>query len=140
MKAEEKLLSFTDYCRQHIIDEIDGYEGTTQYACDLGLTLTEAINIDGSATYSNYKAIQYLKEWWNDAADYFQYAKDNFGEVLQNPFDNPEAYMVCMIIEGVRSILSQCQYIDKHWNERIELTPKVIKKILGEIEGKEVVW
>ena len=95
----ETLESLTEYCKEFIKDHIDGYTDQMVYGADLGYTITEGINADGSCTYSTYKAKQYLKEWWDDAADYFQYEKDNFGE-NNNPFENPEAFMVCMVIEG----------------------------------------
>ncbi len=130
--------TYNKYCQDFINDHLDGFEGQNVYGCDLGGELTQGINVDGSATYSTYKAIEYLKFWWDDAADYFQYEKDNFGENLHNPFDNPEAYHVCMIIQGVSSLLAQCSLINKYWNDTFELTPKRVKKILRQIEDKEV--
>jgi hypothetical protein len=136
MKTNLKTL--TDYCKDFIIDNLPDYLGTSVYGCDLGYTITEGINADGSCTYSTYEAKEYLKFWWDDAADYFQYEKDNFGENLYNPFKNPEAYMVCMVIEGVNSLLSQSSFIDKNWNNEIELTKKNIKKIIQEIKDFQV--
>lgn len=86
----ENLEQFTQYCKEFIKDHIDGYTDQMVYGADLGYTITEGINADGSCTYSTYMAKQYLKEWWDDAADYFEYEKDNFGE-NHNPFKNPEA-------------------------------------------------
>ena len=83
----------------------------------------------------------YLKEWWDDAADYWNYEKDNFGENLHNPFDNPEAYTVCMVIEGVNGLMSQLQFIDKHWNDKITLSKRninTIKKQLNDLGDVEV--
>ena len=134
----ETLLSYSDYCKEFIKDNLCNYEGSNVYMCDLGSELTQGINIDGSATYSTYKAKQYLREWWDDCADYFQYEKDNFGQNLHNPFERPEAFHVCMIIEGVRSILSQCSVINDNWNEEMELTTELIESILEEIKDKEV--
>ena len=57
---------------------------------------------------------------------------------MHNPFESPEAYHVCMIIEGVNSLLSQVSYIDKKWNDKIELTEKRIKKIIKEVENLEI--
>ena len=136
MKTNLKTL--TDYCKDFIIDNLPDYLGTSVYGCDLGYTITEGINADGSCTYSTYEAKEYLKFWWDDAADYFQYEKDNFGENLYNPFKNPEAYMVCMVIEGVNSLLSQSSFIDKNWDNEIELTEKNIKKIIREIKDFQV--
>lgn len=121
--------TFLEYCKDYILDNIDNFEGTTHYACDFCTDITEGPNIDGTLTYSTDKAIEYLHEWWYDCADYWEFEKNNFGENFHNPFDNPEAYMVCMVIEGCYSILSRCPYIEKHWGDQIELTAKVIKQI-----------
>ena len=133
-----KLETLTDYCKDFIINNIDNYSDQSIYGCDLGYTITEGINADGICTYSTYEAKKYIKFWWDEAADYFQYEKDNFGENLHNPFENPEAFMVCMVIEGVNSLLSKSKFIDKNWNNNIKLTDKNIKKIIREIKDLEV--
>ena len=138
MIMETKLETLTDYCKDFIISNIDGYSDQSIYGCDLGYTITEGINADGSCTYSTYKAKEYIKFWWDEASDYFQYEKDNFGENLHNPFESPEAFMVCMVIQGVNSLLSQISFIDKNWNNEIELTEKNIKKIIREIKDLKV--
>ena len=46
--------------------------------------------------------------------------------------------MVRMVIEGISSILSQCEIIDENWNDGIELTPEVIGAIKEQIKDKEV--
>ena len=125
---ETNLETLTDYCKNFIADHLENYYNQSIYGCDLGYTITEGINVDGSCTYSTYKAKEYIKFWWDEAADYFQYEKDSFGENLHNPFENPESYMVCMVIEGVNSLLSQSSFIDDNWNNEIELTEKNIKK------------
>lgn len=135
---ETNLETLTDYCKNFIADNLENYSNQSIYGCDLGYTITEGINIDGSCTYSTYKAKEYLKFWWDEAADYFQYEKDNFGENLHNPFERPEAFMVCMVIQGVNSLLSQVSFIDKNWNNKIELTEKNIKKIIREIKDLKV--
>jgi len=140
MKTNEVVnrLSYSDYCKQFILDHLNDFEGQRVYACDLGSELTQGINVDGSATYSTYEAKEYLREWWDEAGEYWQYEKDNFGANLHNPFDEPEAYMVCMIIEGVRSILSQIELIDEKWNDEITLSKKNIKTILTAAKDLEV--
>lgn len=135
---ETKLETLTDYCKNFIISNIDNYSDQSIYGCDLGYTITKGINVDGSCTYSTYEAKEYIKFWWDEASDYFQYEKDNFGENLHNPFENPEAYMVCMVIQGVNSLLSQISFIDKNWNNKIKLTKKNIKKIIRGIKDLEV--
>lgn len=133
-----KLETLTDYCKNFIISNIDDYSDQSIYGGDLGYTITEGINADGSCTYSTYEAKEYIKFWWDEAADYFQYETNNFGENLHNPFGNPEAFMVCMVIQGVNSLLSQISFIDKNWNNKIKLTEKNIKKIIRGIKDLEV--
>ena len=128
------MLSFLDYCKQHIIDEIDSFEGQEVYASDLGIILTEGINSDGTVTASRSKAIEYIQLWWDDCAEYWEYEKMSFGKNYHNPFDNPEAYMVCMVIEGVYSILSKCDLIEENWNGKIELNEENIASIKDFVE------
>lgn len=133
--------TFLTYCREYIKNHIEEFVGQVVYAADLGLELTDAPNIDGSLTYSRYDAMEYLKEWWWEASDYFDYEKLEFGaENIHNPFENPEAYMVCMVIEGVNSLINQCSVIEENWNEQIELTQEISEQICKEIEELEITW
>ena len=131
--------SFKDYCKNYILDHIEGYEGQLHYGCDFAYTLTETPNVDGTLTYSTHDAIEYLREWWYECGEYWEYEKDNFGEHPHNPFDEPEAYMVCMVIEGVNAILANEPHIEKSWNDKLELTEEVIediKKYVEEFDGE----
>lgn len=139
MKATNKNReTFNQYCKEHIINNIEDYNGETVYASEFADKLCEKMNCDGTCTYSTYEANEYLKEWWYDCSEYWEYEKSNFGEVYHNPFENPEAYMVCMVIQGVKSLISQCSIIDENWDNEIEITEEVIKTILEEIEDFEV--
>ena len=133
----EELKSYVEYVKDFIVDNLPEYEGKEVYACDLAYTITEGINVDGSATYSRQKAVDYIKEWFDEAAEVYQYQVENYGQASQNPFENPEAWMVCMIIEGVSAVFSQCTVIDNNWNNEIELTEEIIKKILEEVQEVE---
>lgn len=42
-----------------------------------------------------------------------------------------------MIIEGVRSLLSQCETVDNNWNEETDLTIENIHAILEELKEVE---
>lgn len=134
--------TFIDYCKSYIADHLGDYEGQNVYLYDLGFTITEGPNCDGTLTYSTAEAMEYLKEWMWDAADYYDYARDNFGEV-QNPFANPEAYMVCMVIEGVRTMIDRAISelgLDDQWNDEVELTEDLIRQIVdcvGDMEFKD---
>lgn len=132
------MKSFIDYCKQYIYDHIDDYRGQRVYPCDLGFTLTEYPNCDGTLTYSREEAKNYIREWWDEADDYYDYEKDNFG-TARNPFENPEAYMVCMVIEGVAALISQAfdQIEGVDWNEKVELTGDLIEQITEKVNEND---
>lgn len=128
--------TFIDYCKNYILKYIGGYEGQEVYLCDLGYTLTEYPNCNGTLTYSREEAKNYIREWWDEADDYFQYEKDNFG-TPRSPFENPEAYMVCMVIEGVRALIDDAVDtlgMNDQWNDEVELTADLIEKIKGAVK------
>lgn len=122
------MKNFSEFCKEYLFECLDEYEGTTKYGCDLAYRLCEESNINGSLTYSRQTAIEYLCEWWDDAADYSDYEADNYGE-RSNPFESPEAYMVRMVICGIDYLLSRCECIREAWNEQIEITPELIEQI-----------
>lgn len=130
----EERKSYVDYCKDFIIDNLPNYEDQEVYMCDLGYKLTESINIDGSATYSTYEAKEYIKAWFDEAGEVYEYQKANYGECLHNPFEEPEAFHVCMIIEGVNALLAQCETVNNAWNDETELTIENIHAILEELK------
>ena len=129
-KDEEEFIPF---CKQHILDHIDGYEGQSHYGCDLGSYLTEGMNADGTFTYSTAKARELLQAWWDDADDFSEYEEFEFGQ-RSNPFENVEAFLVRMVIEGVNGLMGKLPIIDEHWNDELELTPEVIETIKEQVE------
>lgn len=130
--------TFEEYCKDFIVDNLDVYVGTDVYGCDLSSTLTEEINVNGSATFSRQKAMDYIKEWFDEVAEVYDYQVENYGRATQNPFGNPEAWMVCMIIEGCSSLLSQCKCVDNIWNDEVELTEELAEQIKEEIKNLSI--
>lgn len=126
--------TFEQYCKDFINDNLDGCIGTDVYGCDLSYILTEEINVNGTVTFSRQKAMEYIKEWFDEAAEVYNYQMENYGSVSHNPFENPEAWMVCMIIEGCSNLLSQCKCVDNIWNDEVELTEKLAEQIKDEIK------
>ena len=132
---KENLIPFVDYCKDFAVGELDSMRNwdTEIYLCDLANSLTEAINVNGSATHCRYSAQEYIKEWWDDASGVYAYLKDNL-DMTENPFECPERYHVLMIICGVERLLSQCVTVDKYWNEQKPLTNTLINKLIREIK------
>lgn len=135
----ERRKNYVNYCKAHAIDALEEMKGCCHqtYGCDLAYELTEEINVNGSATFSTYAAREYIKFWWDEAAQVYEYQKQNYGEALHNPFENPEAFHVCMIIEGVNALCANCPTIDAAWNSGLLLTDRVINKIIREIRAQD---
>lgn len=132
------MKEFITYCKQYIYDHIDDYRGQKVYPCDLGFTLTEGPNCNGTLTFSTAEAKDYLREWWDEASDYYEYERDNFGTGGHNPFENPEGYMVCMVIEGVRALIDQAfMVLDIDYNEMVELTGDLIEQITEKVNEND---
>ena len=125
--------TFEEYCKNFIVDNLDAYVGTDVYGCDLSSTLTEEINVNGSATFSRQKAIDYIKEWFDEAAEVYNYQVENYGRATQNPFENPEAWMVCMIIEGCvnawKKFGTMRLNLQKSWQNRLRKKSKVFQSV-----------
>lgn len=130
-------MSFVDYCKDFAFGELNDMKdwNTQIYLCDLANRLTEEINVNGSATYCRYTAKEYIKEWWDDASEVYYYL-NNYLDMNENPFDNPEKYHVLMIISGVERLLSQCPTVYKFWNEQKVLTNTLIYKLIREIKAQ----
>lgn len=133
VEEEDEIPEFFDFCKDFILDKIEDYEGSDVYGADLGIDLAEGINADGTFTYSTEKAKKYLQDWWADAAEYSEYEEMNFGQ-CSNPFENVEVFITRMVIEGVRTILSRCKFVDDKWNDKFELTKDVIAIIKEQVE------
>ena len=122
------MKKFITELKETIIDRLNDYKNTTVYGCDLAHTLFESENATGSVLCNTYKTKEFIKENFDLFGDLALYVNDNFDMKL-NPFTEPEKAHVCLILEASQSLLSQLKFIDKNWNEEIELTDEVIKEI-----------
>lgn len=132
-----KTTNFTSDLKNQIIDKLNDYSGGTYHACDLSGTLFEGENANGSVFCNTYKTKEFIKENFDLFGDLVEYVKDNIDYTL-NPFQEPEKAHVYLLLEASQSILSKLPTIDKNWNEKIELTPKMIKKLTKELNSLEI--
>jgi len=132
-----KTSTFTQDLKNQIIDRLNDYSGGTYYACDLSSTLFEGENVNGSVLCNTYQTKEFIKENFDLFGDLVQYCKDNMDFAL-NPFQEPEKAHVWLLLEASQYILSKLPTIDKNWNENIELTPKMIKKLTKELNALSI--
>lgn len=131
----ENLLTYAEYCREHIKDNINQLIGETfESSQDLGIELTESENINGSATFSTYKAKQYIKAWFDNVGVFLDEYYQDLGELpTHSPFNDAELFHVVMLIYGVQNILANVSKINDN-PEPFELTQELAEHIKKEVE------
>ena len=132
----KEIPAFSEFCKNHIWDEIEEYKGVSCYGSELADLLTERMASDGSFTYSRPAAKKYLDKWFADAAEYSDFEEENFGR-RSNPFEDVELFLVGMVKAGIGVILSQCDFVARNWNEKFVLTFDAIALIRNQMEELE---
>ena len=119
----------------HISDWLDENEGRNVYGAEFGFEITSRENNDGFVDDPyTYNAKEWIKEHFDDCAEYWEYERCNYGSDAQtNPFDNPVKYQVLLFINAMEQIMSSLPYVDEHWNDDITLTPNVIARLRYEL-------
>ena len=122
---------------ERIIGKLDDYENEEIYACDLSYTICKGENIDGTFTYNSYEAKEWIKENFDDIGEVWDELTFQFdGDFLKNynMFENPEKFMVLIILESASYILGKCKLIEDNWNEKITLNKKTIKALKEQLK------
>ena len=137
--------SFVKYCKDYIENNIEALEDSDVYGSELALSICEYDNANGTMTYSAKKAEQYIKEWWDDCAEFYEYAVFNFGDDYAaknlNVFADSEKFMFMMVFEGIGFLLSRVSVIEENWNDEITLDKETIDTIIDEVsEMTEIEW
>lgn len=102
-----------------MIDKLDDLEGRDSYISDLAFTLFENENINGSMTYSTYKAEQWIAEHFHDLADVVEDMAAEW-DITPNPFNNPEAFMVQVALYVASDLVYQSEYLERSQEEEID--------------------
>lgn len=115
-----------------MLEKLPEWEGTTIYISDIGYKLFETEDIDGSYTYSTYRAIEWIKEMdWDDFNDVVNEYEGSWS-VFANPIEEPEKFQVQIIITVADSLSNSSRFVSEHWDDVITLTPEVISTINAE--------
>ena len=101
---------------ERMIDHLDDLEGRDGYVSELAFTLFEAENIDGSMTYNTYKAEQWIAEHFHDLGDVVEDMSVAW-DITPNPFNNPEAFMVQVVIYIAEQLVYESAYLQRGRDE-----------------------
>lgn len=129
-----KSTEFTSEFKKDIINKLNDYQGGIYYGCDLSSVLFEGENASGSVLCNTYATKEFICLHFDLFGDLVQHCKDEMDFVI-NPFLEPEKAHVILLLEAASSILSKLPTIEKNWNNKIELTPKIVKKLTKEINS-----
>jgi len=125
------------YIIDRIIELLEEYEDIEMYGYDIGYTIFERYNYDGTMTYSTYEAKKWIEKYFDDIGEILEELNFEFGDTnsIPNVFDNPEAFMVVIVIEGANYILSNLYTVEKYWNDKFILTKHKINAIKRELKN-----
>ena len=101
---------------ERMIDHLDDLEGRDGYVSELAFTLFEGENINGSMTYSTYKAEQWIAEHFHDLGDVVEDMSVAW-DIPPNPFNNPEAFMVQVVIYIAEQLVYESAYLQRGRDE-----------------------
>lgn len=120
------------------LEDLKGYE-KSHYLCDLGYTLFESENVNGAYFCSNYTA----KKWVNKNFEYIgevaeeikiQFDCDYANKILLDVFDNPDRFIVVIVLEVANYLISRCETAEKYWNDETTLTDEILNNLIDEIK------
>ena len=101
---------------ERMIDHLDDLEGRDGYVSELAFTLFEGENIDGSMTYSTYKAEQWIAEHFHDLGDVVEDMAADW-DITPNPFSNPEKFMVQVVLYMAEELVYESDYLRRGRDE-----------------------
>jgi len=126
------MATIKEFVADVLMDNLDEYEGNSTYGADLAFYLLQQYNVDGSYTYSAYEAKQWVQEHFDELADIVNDMTEE-GLAPCNVFDNPECFMVQIMLYVAGGLLGQCDTVNEVWNEEFILEADIIKKIKEEL-------
>ena len=101
---------------ERMIDHLDDLEGRDGYVSELAFTLFEGENINGSMTYSTCEAEQWIAEHFHDLADVVEDMVADW-DITPNPFNNPEAFMVQVVLYLAEQLVYESAYLRRGCDE-----------------------
>ena len=126
---------YTEVAEQ-LADKLSEYEGQSVYGADLSFTLFESENIDGSITYSTYKAKEWIKKHFDELGEVVERMQAEWEyNAGADIFDNPEKFMVSVYLWIASEICGTLETVNEFWNDSEELTAELIEKITEELEN-----
>ena len=115
-------------------DSLQYFEDETVYTSDIGYTLLEGINMDGTVEYSRVNTYEKFQAYADEYSAGWNTLEEAWGGVDFNPFDEPEKVDVAIYTETASTILNILPSLRDVNNEEIVLDDAMIKTLTKELE------
>lgn len=120
-----------------LTDRLDDFESNLIYGADMGYSLLDYENSNGTYTFNAQEALEWINKYFSDICEVVADIEFNMGaESVPNPFLEPEKFMVICMLEVANRLCSNCAYIDENWNNEIELMTENIQIIKEQLEAQ----
>ena len=130
------MKTFKELVIEELKQKLEDYEGADVYGGDMAYTLLEEYDYSHSYTYNTKESKDMISIYFDELGDIYNNYLFNYGkEGAINPFENPEEFIVIMLLEKASELLSNCEFVFNNWNNEVELTEENIKTIKNELEN-----
>ena len=125
------MLRLEKFVKKEIESRLNESEYDEIYLGDLSFKLFESEYSCKSYYCSSYRAINWIKEYFEELSEVVEEYEEEFGSSVPNPFTEPEKFQLTIITYLADKILLKAIYnAGLDIDERVELTSKVINDII----------
>ena len=130
------MKTFKNLVIEELEQKLEEYEGVDMYGGDMAYTLLEEYNYNHTYTCNTKESEEMISTYFDELGEVYNNYIFNYGkESIVNPFENPEEFIVLMLLEKASELLSDCEFIRENWNNNIELTEENIDTIKNQLEN-----
>ena len=115
-------------------DSLEDYEDTEVYTSDIGYTLLETINMNGTVEFSRKATFEKFLAYSDEYSSGWNTMEENWGGVDFNPFDQPEKVDAAIYTETASTILNMLPSLTDIDTQEIVLDKGMIKTLTKELE------
>ena len=118
-------------------DSLEDYEDTEVYTSDIGYTLLETINMNGTVEFNRKDTYEKFQAYADEYSSGWNTMEENWGGVDFNPFDQPEKADAAIYLETASTILNMLPSLTDFDTQEIVLDKGMIDKLKKELDEFE---
>lgn len=130
-----------NFVKQEMIEKLENLKdyNASFYSSDFGFSLFESENVNGAYFCNDYNARNWLKKYFDDLSEIIEELKLQFdveycNKILLDFFDNPDRFIVVIVLEVSSYLMGKCKTINKNWNDEITLSNELINTLISELK------